>query len=321
MLQSRLAKVGFAKQTAKGSAATEATYDIGVLGGTVASAELTEEDLNPTADSRVLSYVERKLVVPGAAFDAVGMPKSIGMLLLAACGAVATTGAAAPFTHTITTADDLPYVTLFGRYAAQRIKVTDAKLDELEIEFDGSGAIKVKAKFVGIDQEFIGSYTVAAGGDERPVDSPPLISAGGVFTVDGAAAVIKKGSIKISNKVKAVDQAATTTPYDVSPGMQEITVSLTVVPEDLTLYRTVLTGSPAGTEIAGDVYIGDISLKFVRGADTDLTFAAGACALATEFPEANPEGGPAEIPIEAKVLAPASGNPFTFVLRNTVASY
>jgi hypothetical protein len=324
MLQSRLAQVGLSKQTAKGSAATEATYQVGVLGGTVAGVEVSESDLNPTASNRVLSYVERTQVTPVAGFDVVGMPRSIGLLLLAATGAVTTVAgvAPAPNTHTFKTADDLAYLTVFGRYSADHLKMADAKLDELELSWDKSGAIKAAAKLWGLNLEFLAAaYTVAANGDERPVDSNPLIGAGGLFEVDGATARVTAGSIKLANGMTPVPISAKVTPDDVFPGMQAVSVSLTVIPDDLATFRKVLTGTAAGTTISAKPYIGAIRTKFVQSADVDLEFNAGKAVLATEFPEAKPEGGPAEVKIEAKVLAPATGDPYTFVLRNFVASY
>lgn len=319
MLQKRLAQISLAKQAVKGTPAAEATVQIGLLGGKVAGVEISEEDLNPTSSTRVSQYVERTGVVPQTEFDFVCMPRSIGLLLLGACGNVVTTGAG-PYVHTFTAGDDLPYLTAWGMFAGNHVRMPDCKVDELELSFDRAGAVKAKSKVLGLDLAFGAAPDLAADAVERPIDGV-IKSAGGLFEVDGAAAKVKSGTLKFTNSVEAVAVATQTLPDDVYPGLAVVDVSLTVVPADLSAFRKALTGSAAGTVVSSDPYIGAMSLKFVMDAATDLVFAASNAALATAFPDADPAGGPAEVTIEGKVLAPASGDPYSVVLRNAVESY
>jgi hypothetical protein len=320
VVQKRITKVGFGKQSVAGTPAAAATYDIGLLSGTVAGAEVSESDLNPTATSRVLSYVERTGIVPQAGFSAVAMPKSVGLLLLAACGAVTTTGSADPWTHTFKSAASLPLLTLFGRYDAVYYRESDAIIDELTLSFDSAGALKVDAKVIAKNLEFQASaHTITTA--EEPVGSPPLIGAGGLFSFDGATARVKSGSVKVSNAGAPLMVASAITPDEITVGMQNVEFSMVVVPTDLTAWRKRLTGSTSGTTFSGDPYLGAVSLKWVRGATKDLQFDASKCALVTDLPDVDPSGGPVEITVSGKVLIPASGEPFTFVLRNDVAAY
>lgn len=322
MLQKRLAKVGIAKQAAKGAVAASAAYDFGVTGGSVVQADVTEDDLNPTAASRVLEGVDRTFVVPGAGFDMIAMPGSIGLLLAGATGSTVTAGVG-PFTHTFTpAADDVPYLTLFARYAADYLQVPDCKIDELELEFDGVGAVRAKVKVMGLNLVFLGAaYTVDANGDERVVGGNKLSTAGGALTIDGLAARITKGSIKIVNKLTAVQVATSVTPDELFPGQCEVTVSLTVLPDNLALWRKHLTGADAGNAISKAPFEGAIALEFLGVAPDALDFSAPRCAIALGMPEASPEGGPAEFAVEAKVLTPAAGAAYTFTLTNDVAAY
>lgn len=325
MLQRRLARVGLSKQTAKGTPATSATYDLGLLSGSVAAAEVAESDLNPTATVRVLSYVERTGIMPGATFQVVAMQRSIGLLLLAACGQVVTTAgvAPAPNSHVFKTADDLPYMTLFGRFGGQYLRVPDGKVDQLALSFDSAGSLRAEATLMGLDVKFDGTtaYTLATDAAENPTASPPLIGAGGLFELDGAAAKVKSGSLTISNAGSSRMLATSIAPDDIDVGMQEVSFSLVVVPTDLGLWRKRITGAATGTALSGDPFIGAASMKWVRGTDRDLTFAASRCVLATDMPDVDPAGGPAEVTVEGRVLVPTTGDAYTLTLRNVVASY
>lgn len=329
MLQKRLAQIGLGKQSAKATPAAEAAYRIGLLGGRVAGVEISEDDLNPTSDQRISQYVERTGVVPVVAFDAVAMPRSIGALLLAVTGSVTTTLGVdpAPNEHLFTSADDIAYHTIFGRFAGEYLQTSDAKLDELEFTFDNSGAVKVKTKWLGLDLAFLGAtpFTVAADADERPQEAN-LISAGGLFAIDGVPARVKKGSIKISNKIEAVKIVTQILPYEVFPGLVTVEANLTVVPEDLSAYRERVTGSPTGTTVSPAPVQGAVSARFETvgpsaAADHDLTFEASKAVIQTEFPEADPQGGPAEVEVMFRVLQPATGPAYEFLLRNDVAAY
>jgi hypothetical protein len=320
LVQKRLAQVGVAKQTAKGSAAAAATYQIGVTGGNIVGAEVAENDLNVTWSTRLTEGFERTGITPMAEYDAIAMPKTLGLMLYGACGAIATSGASAPYTHTITTSADVPYLSLFGTYGAEYYKVTDAKVDSLELSWEQTSALKMKPKFVGAGLSYLAAAYTATN-SERPADGI-LRGQGGTFTFDGAAATVKSGSITVSNNVEAVFGSADVLPVDVFPGLQTVEFSLTVIPSDMTTWRKRLTGSAAGTSLVSTVYTGAVTIKHVLDANTDITFTANNAAFATDFPEADPAGGPAEITIEGKVGIPAGGGTaYSFALRNSVATY
>lgn len=320
--QKRFAQLSLAKQTAKGAAAATGTYQIGVSGGNVVQAEVSEDALDATWSTRLIEAFDRTGVTPMAEFDFVAMPKSLGLFLYGACGSLVTTGAG-PYTHTFTPGTALPYFTLFALRATSSgtsyYKITDCAVDELELSWDQVGAVKAKAKVLGLDLTFPGSpYT--PGTDERP-NAGLLKGHGGTFQIDGANAVIKSGSIKFSNSVEPVFGSAAVQPVDVFPASHQVDVSLSVIPDDYLLWRKRLTGTTGGSTAQAIVQYGTAQTKFILDANTDLDITLNRLKFATDSPDSDPSGGPVEVALEGSLAAPTSGNAYTALLRNNVASY
>lgn len=316
-VQKRLVKAGISKQSGKGSTETDATYAFGVNGGNIINADVSEDDLDPTADTRVTENRERTLVVPGVDTSTIVMPDSIGLLLNAVAGNITTTGTG-PYTHDFTPGDDLPYMTLFADFDADKREVHDAKVEELSIEWDGSGAAEVSYTASGLDVAFDSTYSET--NYERPTD--PLRGAGGTFNVDGAAAKVSAGSITVTNNLEPVDLSDSVKPDDVFPGKQDVELSLTLIPDSLVEWRHAVTGSESGTAIQQDPRFGSVDLTLAQGGSDTLQFTADNIAFMSAFPEADPSAGPTEVELEGTVVRPdAGGDEFTFTLTNSVSTY
>lgn len=316
-IQDRITQIALAKQVAQNSAAASGEYHIGVNSGAVAALEITEDDLPTTWASRLLEGHDRSMVVPRANFETMGMPKTIGLLLAAALGDE-TFQAGPPHTHTFKTGDTLPYLTVFARRDAEYYKLSDLRIDELEIAWENTKAITVNVTSMGCKYEFLAA-PYAGGTDERP-GSGVLRGAGGTFKVNGSSVTVKSGSIKISNGLAAVHGSADVQPEDVFPAMQRVEVSLTIVPANLAEFRRVATGTTNGTALSGDPLYGSCELMFKNGTNT-LTFNGNNVRFLCEFPETNAEGGPVELALEGAIANdPTGSDPFSFVLENDVAS-
>lgn len=321
-IQKRFTLAALAKNTgaAKGSAAAAPTFEIGVFSGAVGTAEVQEEDLNPTFTSRVLEGSDRKHVIPGAAFDFLATPKTLGLLLYGAAGAVTTTGTG-PYTHTIKTGDTLPYLTAWGRNASEYHKVDDALVDTLELSWDTTGALRGKTTIRGLNLSFLASAYTAATVTERPKDGL-LKGVGGTFQIDGAGATIKSGTIRINNNLAAVLGSDSTVPKDLYPAMQTCDVSLTVVPDNLTLFRQVITGTGSGTTIQATSEYGTATIKHVLDASNDLTWTFNRLRFLSDLPGGDPAGGAQEVVLEGTAMVPSGGgDSWTAVLKNQQASY
>ena len=319
-IQKRISQLGIAKQTAKGAAATTPLYTIGLTGGQAYNAEVSEDDLNTSWSSRGLQGRDRISVVPGADFEAVAMPKSLGLLLLAACGVDTVTGTA-PYSHKFTPGTTLPWMTLFGSLGVEKAALSDQKIDSLELSWDKTGAVKLKAKAMGRSIDFTSAWVPAATGEQ--VGGGVFKGAGGVFSVLGATARVTAGTIKIENKLDAVVASSSVTPDEIFEADVACSVSLTIVPDDTTLFRSVITGTGTGTSVSAKPLFGALDLKWVMDVSNDLEFVASNVNFACQMPTVDPNGGAAELSLEG-VCVVASGSPsdpFAITLRNSVATY
>ena len=303
------------------AAAAAPVHVVGLKGGKVYDVELEEGELDTTWNNRVLAGFDRTQGVPVSDATLVAMPKSIGTLLKAALGAVATTGAG-PYEHVFTVADVLPYVTLWGKFgSSDSARIMDAKVDELEFSWEKSGAAELKVKLVGCATDLsIAFPTPGAGVPETVVDGV-LKGLGGTFTVDGSAARVLGGSIKISNGLEPIVPSNSVTPEDVFEARAGIEVSLKVKPENLTTWRKIVTGSTSGSTVSANVLYGALALGFTGPSSTTLDFAAPKVAYSTSMPDADPSGGAAELSITGRIVIPSSGSPLTATLSNATATY
>lgn len=322
-LNKRLALVGYARQTG-GFDAPEAapTFEHGLTEGKVAAPEITEDDLNTTSSSPMLEDVDRTVVQPQANFTAVAMPKPLGLLLYGALGAIATTGGAAPYSHEITVDPNgaLPYLTLFGKYDTALTKVEDARVSELELIAQSAGALRMRAALMGCDFSFPAGPIVA--GEVVKPGGGRLVGNGGTATIDGSGARITAATVTIATNLQTVPTITRITPEDITPAMIAITLSLTLVPDDITDFRKTLTGSAGGTTIAATPREGAVGLTFVQDVDTDLVLTMPRVNLLSQFPDADPAGGHAEVEVAGKVLVPTGGaEPITATLRNAIDAY
>jgi hypothetical protein len=321
-VQTRLVQLGLAVQTAKGTAATSPAHVVGLKGGKVYDVELEESELDTTWNNRVLAGFDRTQGIPVSDATLVAMPKSVGALLKAAMGAYAVTGASAPYTHTFTVGDALPYVTLWGKYgSADSARIVDAKVDDFEFTFEKSGAAEVHAKLVGCGTDLSIAFPTPGAGVEETVSAGVLKGMGGTFTVDGAAARVTGGSIKISNGLEPIVPAYAVVPEDIFEARSAIEVSLKVKPSDLTTWRKIVTGSTSGSAVSANVLYGALAMGFTGPGGSTLNFTAPSVAYSTSMPDADPNGGAAELTITGRVVIPATGSPLTAVLVNSVATY
>lgn len=318
MILRRISQVGIGKQASKGTPVADDAC-VGLSSGNVAGVDISEDDLNQTGASRVTEARDRTGVLPSVQFETLAMPVSIGRLLMAALGSVATSGTG-PYVHTFTPGDTVPYNTLRGRLDDQNLEIPDAKLDELTLSFDGAGSVRASCTFQGLDLTFDATAPATA---QELANAGTFKGVGGTFSVGGTSAKVKSGSITVGNSLEAVQLATSVLPDDIIEGAVACTVSLTIVPDDLDLFREVVTGSPSGTSVSADVLYGalDIDLAGANGSTASLDFDATKAAFSVAFPDSDPNGGPAELALEAVVVQNSGGDDFTFTLTNDTATY
>lgn len=313
-IQNRLTRVAVAKQTAKGAAAATGTFQLGVNSGSIAGLELGEEELPITWASRQVQGFDRTTAYPTSQWETLALPLSVGTLLHGVCGTDAVTGTG-PYVHTIKYANALPYHTVFAQRDAEYFQIDDARISELELSWELTGALKVKVTYGGCVYTFRGTaYTATT--DERP-QAGLLKGCGGTFTVNGAAAVVKGGSIKISNSVEPVYGSDSVLPKDVFPATHKVDVSLTLIPENLQEFRRVVTGTTSGSAVQCTPFYGSAVTQWRVDANNHLTFNANRLRSVIAFPDTQAAGGPVELALEGSIAEPSGSDSYTFVLSNT----
>jgi hypothetical protein len=321
-MQKRIAFVGLSKQTAKGSAAsTPATFGFGIRGGGVLQAGLEQESDAITYASRISPDENRTAINPGAVIPTRLWPRSGGLLLYSALGGLVTTGSG-PYTHTITPAATLPYLTVFSQLDTEYHKLADCSVDTLGINWSERAPVEVEATLKGVTWT---GYTAAWTATNDEATTNKFIPPGGTFGIQGrtgtpdTAAKITAGSITINNNLVPVPLSKAIYPDDNFPAEQTIDVSFTLMPDSTLDFRRALTDADAGTTFTGNPVFGSFSVQFVDGANS-CTLTGTRVAFFPEYPEADPGGGPAELTMVGRVKKPA-GAALTAVMINTTVSY
>lgn len=319
-IQSAIAQIGAAKQSGKGSVAASPTYAQGVTGGAVMTVEVAQELEERTSGVRMAPAVNRTGVMPGIDMTARAHPKGVGLWLYGALGAISTTGAG-PYTHTISLGDDLPYLTTFGKLGSNIYSVRDVKVDTLGLSFENANPVELSVAGMGTVVGFPGAFS-PVNDDTR---AAYFTAASGTFKLDvdsgtAVTASITAGEINIANNVETIMLSGSISPDDVFPGRHEIEVSFDIVVANLDDWRTIMNGSASATAAEDEPVYGSFEIAFTSGTNT-LTLAATRVAFTTEFPEADPAGGPVSLTLAGLVVQTAAGAGMTATLVNDVSTY
>ena len=323
-LQKISALAGVAKQGAKGTIATNPAFAHGLTGGAPIVVDPSQAPLEVTTAKRAAYNVYRDGVKNGSNIETLGYMKALGLYLLGAIGSDVVTGSG-PYLHTFATAD-LPYLSIFHKGVDSTIEgIRDCKVDELTLKWDGAKPVMLSVKLMGTVFSYPATFTSTV--DETGSESF-LIPVGGTFQFDPigsslASAVVVGGELTIKNNLETIDPSATVESSDVWEQVQEHSLKLTIVPDDLSAFRKTVTGAGAGTAVSAAVPVGSVSLGFKEngGAGT-LAVTGSKIAFLTAFPEASPKGGKVEIELAGQAVMPSGGtSPLVYALSNGQATY
>lgn len=327
--------IGVALQTDKSTAATQPTFTHGLTGGQVFQLERTVENANVACGVRAGtdSYVSE--IATGADFETYGYGDVLPLYFYGAMGAIASeanTGEEetpdGTYTHTVTLGDVLPYLTIWGRIGNEYMRTDGCKIDTLEMSFEGNAPVQFGVTAMGMAAQ-LGLESIPGGGDPSCFDGY-FVTTNGVFTLDTssdtpAAATVLSGSLELSNSCEASRAAGHVMPDDVDEGKLTSSGSVTVKPDDLTLYRKLVTGTSEGTVPTGEMVYGSFAWEFKHSKNANMTFKVEAkhVPFTAEFPEVDPEGGAAEIEFSFDDIGitEKGGSPITVTIVNETESY
>lgn len=330
MINTSIGLIAVARQTDKATPATEPVFQHGLTGGQVFKLDRTVENANVSCGVRAGtdSYVDS--VNPGLDFDTYGYSNVLPLYFLAAMGNIVSAAAdtAGLFKHIITMGDTLPYLTFWGRIGNEYTRTEGCKVDQLEMEFEGNKPLGFGVTALGMAAE-LGLAEIPGASDPSCFDGY-FIPTGGTFKLDTASetpaeAPVLKGSLTLANSCETSQLAGQITPGAVDEGKLKSSGSVTVKPDDLTLYKSMITGSATGTTPTGTIVYGSFEWTFKHSKLTDhiLVIKSGRVPFTCDFPEVNPDGGAAELEFTFDDIGvnTRGGSPVTIEIINAVEAY
>jgi hypothetical protein len=260
---SNLSFLGIAKETTPGTPVT-ATAFIPVTAPAGKDA-LTLLDDKGMRGSMVDTYGQVAGVKSGTMdFGGDVFPDTIGWPLAGVLGDVATTGASAPYTHTMAVQnanDGQPKsYTLVDYYATATRAYPGAKISEFGLKFSADGMLTYTAKATTYGSQVVTKPTPSF------TSVPPLASWIGTVTLGGSAlTTVTDGELTIKRPVTVIDTVnGSQNPSQLWSGPVSVDGKLTVVMEDdsqLTNYLSA-TDTTLAINFAGGAGVGAFQVQF-----------------------------------------------------------
>ncbi len=321
-LRGNEAWVMFAKQASKGTLATVATattHKLPFTGGNIGPAfeSDTFQETDTSRDAgfpfKVSSGVEGSPEV--AVRDA-----SIGGILLGVLGADVVSGTMPNYVHTITPSNTLPYFSFWkGLSSTLYESYRDCQISSVTFSAE-SGQPMTAA--LGVQ----GLVPTRLAADPSTSPAIPLASSAlynfndSTITLGGGAtSLISSFELTIENNVSR-QQTDDIVPYDVVPGIREVTLSFDMIFETLDEYNKFQYGSAAGTTVSSSIFQTSAVFTFTQGANNEIAFSLPRIAYTELSPEPDPGGDPIVVSVAASAVR--GGTPvLTATVKNQVASY
>lgn len=335
MVAGNIADLSFSLQAVKGTPAATGQHRTYLTGGGVGpTREINDVEETSSSRLRSTSFVGQ-VAVEGEPVMAV-RPAMIGLLLYAAMGAKAVTGASDPYTHTFTLANTQPYLTVFRMLGALLFeRLSDVKLSSLAFESNSAGILQVTASLIGLSP----AYKTTAEVTVQPETTEPFLhmDARSQMSFEGAAVSrIRRNRLVISTGAEA-QYGDSIVGDDVSEGMHEITLETEQVISDFALWNRLHYGSATPADNAAPtptvIELGapGLDIKYTKRNSTgaaatperSLQFTATRVQVSEIEPiESNTDGTPLARTVTYKVYQPsAGGSGLTAVLKNAVTAY
>jgi Phage tail tube protein len=312
----------FAKQASKGTLATTAvatTHKVPFTGGNIGPVRETDT-LAETDSSRdaAAPYVVTS-GVEGSPEVAV-RDSSIGALLLGVLGADAVSGTMPNYTHVITPSNTLPYFSFWKMLSSTLYEsYRDCQISSLTISAEAGAPLTAS---IGVQGLVPARLTT----DPSTTPAIPLASSAlynfneaAVTLGGGATSLIRSFELTIENNVSR-QQTDDVVPYDVTPGVREVSLSFDMIFETLDEYNKFHYGGAAGTSVATNIFTTAATFTFTKSATNEIAFNLPNIAYTELSPEPDPGGDPIVVSVSA--VAVRGGSPVvTATVKNQVAAY
>ena len=330
MINVSIGLIGAALQTDKDTPATAPTFTHGLTGGKVANLERSIESASVSCGVRAGTDSYVASIASGLDFDTYGYADVLPLYLYGCLGAIASKAAtkAGFYEHTVTLGDTLPYLTFWGRIGSEYTRTDGCKVDQIEMEFEGNKPVSFGVTAIGM-ATLLGLESIPGAGDPSCFDGY-FVPTNGTFKLDTSSdtptdAPVISGALTLANSCSTAPLAGQISPGSVDEGKLTSSGNVKVRPDDLSLYKAMITGSPTGTVPTGKIVYGSFEWEFTHSKDADykMTVKATHVPFTAEFPEVSPDGGSAEIQFDFADIGIDSrgGSPVEITVVNATESY
>jgi hypothetical protein len=311
----------FAKQAAKGTAATVAagtTHKVPFSGGNIAPARETDQLAETDAARDQGAPYTVSSGVEGSP-ECYVRDASIGALLLGVLGADSVSGTT-DFTHVITPANTLPYFTFWRNLSSTLYEqYRDCQISSLTVSAEAGSPLTAAIGVQGLVPTRL--LTNPDSTNLAPLANQAVynFNEAAVTLGGGATSLVRSFELTVENNVSR-QQTDDVVPYDVGPGLREVTLSFDMIFESLDEYNKFHYGGAAGTSVDPDIFTTNALFTFSKGANNEISFNLPSIAYTELSPEPDPGGDPIVVSVSA--VGVRSGSPIvTATVRNQVATY
>lgn len=327
---SQLGHIGIKTQVAKGAyldpgaiAPNQGVFMFIRSGGLGGNRELMIPDAE-IGGSRDIADANLGPISYSGELDFYGRMESLATLLQAALGNSVSTGAAlSGYTHTTTPGDTIKWLSIEEKISTgyESFKYTDAKVNTLHIEADANGYLMGSVGLIALTQGIVVPTVI---GSQRRDTSGLIVGSSVTVQWNGANLPAKSFSFDVNNNIEDDDfRLGSLFLGDASEKRREVTMGVTIRPNDAALWKTAMWGGPAATVPGGvsfkdDVIITVTSYEDIPGATAGIKYTMVITVPSAALVPFNidPSGDDQlEHDIEIRALRP---NPATPILTATV---
>jgi hypothetical protein len=325
--------VGVAVQEGRDTPASTPTFLHGLTGGTPFGASRSIANTPVACGNRGPSDARVDSIEINPSVQTLCFPDVIGLYLYAALGEVTsaadTVAGEGYYKHVFKMGSALPYLTVWSQVGVDNFTRSDGcKVSQLQFSATGNEHLAAQVDMMGIDAQ--------VGIDAIPGSLDPSCYEGKYTTTDctfkldtasetPADALVADATFTISNGVSGLTSLGRVTPRDIADGNLSAGVSVTTIPDDITQYQKMMTGSASSTQITGKVVLGSVYAKFKSSDDEKMTleFQYDHVPFTADYVSVEPEGaeGTIQFTSDAAIIAAADESPVTITLVNKTPSY
>ncbi len=285
----------------------------------------------PNGNTRDITFSLKESMVYAGNVESLLFADEGGALMAWAMGSDSISGMSDPYTHLLELTDNLPFVTCEVEHADGQLidRLVDGKINFFELSWDVPG------------KALIGNFDFMGAGAERQLsastptfnDAPtegPFSFLDCVFTITGPtdAAVmalqIQKGSIRITQNVKAIYGPGSLTPIFLLETNRIVTANFDVMLSSADLYALTYYGANAGTDPSRVIGTGTLELKASIAAapderSIDVVIPALNWKVATPSGP-DPQAQAAVLSVQSTALRQGDVLPITITVKNGISS-